>query len=80
MRPSALAAFVAAALALTTVPAKADPVKPPQLSAAEITSALNRDVSIAGTAWMTRPDGTVLVSSTNARLDSTCSGEASTTS
>ncbi len=62
MRPSALAAFVAAALALTTVPANADPVKPPQLSAAEITSVLNHDVSIAGTAWMTRPDGTVLVS------------------
>lgn len=64
------AAIVAAtALALTALPAKADPVKPAPLSAAAITSVLNRDVSIPGTAWMTRPDGTVLVS-----YDSTVTG------
>jgi hypothetical protein len=73
MRSSTLrrtAAVVAAtALTLAAIPAKADPVKPPRLSAAEITSTLNRDVYIPGTAWMTKPDGTVVVS-----YDSTVTG------
>src|SRR5262245_60177439 len=57
------AVFAAAALTLAAaVPAKADPVKPPRLSAAAITSALNEQIAIPGTAWMTKPDGTVVVS------------------
>ena len=53
----------AAALALTAaVPAGADPVKPPKLSARAITATLNDQIHTPGTAWMTRPDGTVLVS------------------
>ena len=64
------AVFAAAALTLAAaVPAKADPVKPPRLSAQAITSALNEQVNTPGTAWMTKPDGTVLVS-----YDSTVTG------
>jgi hypothetical protein len=51
------------------MPAKADPVKPPRLSAAAITSTLNDQVHTPGTAWMTRPDGKVVVS-----YDSTVTG------
>ena len=59
----AAAVFAAAALTLAAaVPAQADPVKPRRLSAAAITSALNDEVNIPGTAWMTKPDGTVVVS------------------
>ena len=58
MRSSTLrrtAAIVAAtALSLAALPAKADPGKPPRLSAAAITSALNEEVTIPGTTWMTR--------------------------
>lgn len=58
-----VAALAAAGLALAAaVPAKADPVKPPRLSAAAITSALNDKIQTPGTAWMTKPDGTVVVS------------------
>ena len=64
------AVFAAAALTLAAaVPAKADPAKPPRLSAQAITSALNEQVNTPGTAWMTKPDGTVLVS-----YDSTVTG------
>ncbi|WP_405064179.1 S1 family peptidase [Kribbella sp. NBC_01505] len=64
------AALAAAALAVSAVPAaQADPAPPQRLSAAAITSALTRDVNIAGTAWQTEPDGTVLVS-----YDSTVTG------
>jgi streptogrisin A/streptogrisin D len=64
------AALVAAALAVTAVPAaQAEPVKPPRLSAAAITSALASQVTTPGTAWQTQPDGTVLVS-----YDSTVTG------
>jgi hypothetical protein len=64
------AALVAAALAVAAVPAaQAEPVKPPRLSAAAITSALVSDVTTPGTAWQTQPDGTVLVS-----YDSTVTG------
>ena len=65
-------AAVVAATALTlvaTIPAEADPVKPPRLSATAITSALNEQVNTPGTAWMTKPDGTVVVS-----YDSTVTG------
>lgn len=51
-----------AALAAAPLTATANPPEPKRLSAAEITSRLNRDVEIPGTAWMTRPDGKVLVS------------------
>ncbi|MFI5736685.1 S1 family peptidase [Kribbella sp. NPDC051587] len=65
-----VAALVAAALAVTAVPAaQAEPVKPPRLSAAAITSALMSQVTTPGTAWQTQPDGTVLVS-----YDSTVTG------
>ena len=68
------AIFAAAALTLAAaVPAKADPVKPPRLSAKAITSALNEQVNTPGTAWMTKPDGTVLVS-----YDSTVTGSKQT--
>ncbi|WP_460665933.1 S1 family peptidase [Kribbella swartbergensis] len=66
-RTAALAAV--AALSVAALPAEADPVKPPRLSAAAITSALNEEVSTPGTAWMTRPDGKVVVS-----YDSTVTG------
>ena len=58
------AAVVAAtALALTAAaPAGADPVKPPRLSAKAITKVLNDQIHTPGTAWMTKPDGTVVVS------------------
>ncbi|TCC27904.1 S1 family peptidase [Kribbella speibonae] len=57
------AMVAAAALALTAaVPAGADPVKPPRLSAKAITNTLNDQIHTPGTAWMTQPDGTVLVS------------------
>lgn len=74
MRSSTLrrtAAIVAAtALSLAALPpAQADPVKPPRLSAAAITATLNEEVNTPGTAWMTRPDGKVLVS-----YDSTVTG------
>jgi len=66
MRSSTLrrtAAIVAAtALSLTALSANADPGKPPRLSAATITSTLNEEVTTPGTAWMTRPDGKVVVS------------------
>jgi hypothetical protein len=66
MRSSTLrrtAAIVAAtALSLTALSANADPGKPPRLSAAKITSTLNEEVTTPGTAWMTRPDGKVVVS------------------
>jgi hypothetical protein len=59
----AMAMLVATALALTSLPAAtATPPKPQPLSALELTAVLNRDVSIPGTAWMTRPDGRVVVS------------------
>lgn len=74
MRSSTLrrtAAIVAAmTLSLAALPAaQADPVKPPRLSAAAITSTLNQEVYTPGTAWMTRPDGKVVVS-----YDSTVTG------
>ena len=57
-------------MSLAALPlAQADPVKPPRLSAAAITSTLNEEVHTPGTAWMTRPDGKVLVS-----YDSTVTG------
>jgi Trypsin len=56
-------------LSLAALPATADPGKPPRLSAAAITSTLNEEVTTPGTAWMTRPDGKVLVS-----YDSTVTG------
>ena len=59
------AVVAAAALALAAaVPAKADPVKPPRLSAKAITETLNDQINTPGTAWMTKPDGTVVVSYT----------------
>ena len=59
----AAAALTMLATAPVTMPATADPVKPtPRLSAAAITSALNDQIHIPGTAWMTKPDGTVQVS------------------
>jgi len=68
------ATLAAAALVVTSLPAaQADPVqpvKPPRLSAAAITSALARDVTTPGTAWQTEPNGTVLVS-----YDSTVTGD-----
>ncbi|TDD25601.1 trypsin-like serine protease [Kribbella turkmenica] len=73
MRSSTLrrtaAAVVVTALSLAALPAKADPVDPPRLSAAAITSALEEEVTTPGTAWMTRPDGKVVVS-----YDSTVTG------
>ena len=64
------AVVAAAALALAAaVPAKADPVKPPRLSAKAITETLNDQINTPGTAWMTKPDGTVVVS-----YDSTVTG------
>jgi hypothetical protein len=74
MRSSTLlrtaAIVAAAALSLAALPqAQADPPKPPKLSAAGITSALNEQVWTPGTAWMTRPDGKVVVS-----YDSTVTG------
>lgn len=76
MRSSTLlrtaAVVAAAALSLTGLQAQADPVKtpkPPKLSAAAITSNLNEKVWTPGTAWMTRPDGKVVVS-----YDSTVTG------
>jgi hypothetical protein len=57
------AVVAAAALALTAAaPAGADPVKPPRLSAKAITESLNSNIHIPGTAWVTKPDGTVVVS------------------
>ncbi|GAA2799128.1 S1 family peptidase [Kribbella solani] len=59
----AAALVVAAGLTLAAaVPASADPVKPPKLSARAITATLNDQIHTAGTAWMTKPDGTVVVS------------------
>jgi hypothetical protein len=70
------AVLAATALALAAaVPAKADPVKPPpRLSAAAITSALNDKIQTPGTAWMTKPDGSVVVS-----YDTTVTGSKLTT-
>ncbi|TQJ11212.1 streptogrisin A/streptogrisin D [Kribbella jejuensis] len=57
------AVVTAAALALgAAAPAGADPVKPPRLSAKAITETLNDQIHTPGTAWMTKPDGTVVVS------------------
>ncbi|NEA31800.1 S1 family peptidase [Streptomyces sp. SID13031] len=66
-----MAMLVTGALALTALPtASAVPQRPePPRTAAAITAALNEDVTIPGTAWMTRPDGKILVS-----YDSTVSG------
>ena len=65
------ATLAAAALVVTSLPAaQADPVQPPRLSAAAISSALARDVTTPGTAWQTEPNGTVLVS-----YDSTVTGD-----
>jgi streptogrisin D len=62
----AVALLVTGALALTALPAAtavpAVPLRTGPHSAAAITSALNEDVSIPGTAWMTRPDGKIVVS------------------
>jgi streptogrisin A/streptogrisin D len=62
----ALATLVTGALALTALPAatavSAVPLKPEPRTAAAITAALNEDVEIPGTAWMTRPDGKIVVS------------------
>ncbi|MFF0338130.1 S1 family peptidase [Kribbella sp. NPDC004875] len=60
-RTAALVAAAGLALA-AAVPASADPVKPPRLSARAITETLNDQIHTAGTAWMTKPDGTVVVS------------------
>ena len=50
--------------------AQANQPKPPKLSPqASITSTLNEEVWTPGTAWMTRPDGKVVVS-----YDSTVTG------
>ncbi len=63
----AVALLVTGALALTALPAanaiSAVPAKNPEpRTAAAITAALNENVEIPGTAWMTRPDGKILVS------------------
>ena len=57
----AVALLATGALVLSALPAaSAVPRKPePPRSAAAITAALNESVEIPGTAWMTRPDGTV---------------------
>jgi hypothetical protein len=69
----AVAMLVTSTLALGALPAatavSAVPQKPEPRTAAAITAALNEDVTIPGTAWMTRPDGTILVS-----YDSTVTG------
>jgi hypothetical protein len=70
IRRSAVALAATALVAAAVVPAaQAEPVKPPRLSAAAVSSALARDVTTPGTAWQTEPDGTVLVS-----YDSTVTG------
>jgi streptogrisin A/streptogrisin D len=61
--------LVTGALALTALPATAAsaastalPTQREPRTAAAITAALNEDVEIPGTAWMTRPDGKIVVS------------------
>ncbi|MDX6264108.1 MAG: hypothetical protein QOH84_5796 [Kribbellaceae bacterium] len=59
----AAATLVAGALALSALPlASAAPPKPAPRTAAAITATLAKDAVIPGTAWMTRPDGKVVVS------------------
>jgi hypothetical protein len=65
-----LAATALAVLSVPTASEAATPVPPSTLSAPAITTRLNHDAAIAGTAWMTRPDGTVVVS-----YDDTVSGK-----
>jgi hypothetical protein len=67
MTPVRRTAALVAAAALTvaasvTGPAAADPVKPPRLSALAITEKLNDQIHTPGTAWVTKPDGSVVVS------------------
>ncbi|MEV8378683.1 S1 family peptidase [Kribbella sp. NPDC056861] len=63
------ALLVTGALTLSVLPVASAAKPEPPRSAAAITAALNESVEIPGTAWMTRPDGTVLVS-----YDSTVTG------
>ncbi|GAB3937069.1 S1 family peptidase [Kribbella albertanoniae] len=71
IRRSAVALAATALVTTAVLPAaQAEPVKPPRLSAAAISSELARDVTTPGTAWQTEPDGTVLVS-----YDSTVTGD-----
>lgn len=69
----AVAMLVTGALALGALPAatavSAVQENPEPRTAAAITAALDEDVTIPGTAWMTRPDGKILVS-----YDSTVTG------
>lgn len=66
----AVALLVTGTLALTAVPAaSAVPHRSDPKTAAAITATLDEDVNIPGTAWMTRPDGKILVS-----YDSTVTG------
>lgn len=57
-----LAAAGLAAAGLLAPQASAAPVEPSTLSAAAITSTLNKDATIPGTAWHTDPDGRIIVS------------------
>jgi hypothetical protein len=57
-----LAAAGLAAAGLLATSASAAPVDPSTLSASAITTTLNKDASIPGTAWQTNPDGRVIVS------------------
>jgi hypothetical protein len=62
-------AGLVATTALLATEASAAPVGPSTLSAGAITSTLSKDASIPGTAWVTTPDGRIIVS-----YDDTVSG------
>jgi hypothetical protein len=55
-------AGLASTTALLATQASAAPVAPSILSASAITSTLSKDASIPGTAWVTAPDGRIIVS------------------
>jgi hypothetical protein len=55
-------AGLVATTALLATEASAAPVGPSTLSAGAITSTLSKDASIPGTAWVTTPDGRIIVS------------------